>query len=158
MAHLGPAGALQDVHQGARHLLFVLDTDDGFQYGAQHRVVVGDKLGELLVLLHGQDGDGLEPGLDPDGRPASLGLAGGGCADRVPFLNELPARHAGHGDVDQTHIVVLVLLLLLVHVTVDVHGDAAHGGQAGEVEVLAPEQAVVAGLAGGPGIQDVIQA
>lgn len=154
---LCPPGALQDVDEGAGHLLLVLDADDGLQHRAQHGVVVGDELCELLVLLHGQDGDGLEAGLDPDRRPASFGLAGGRRADRVPLLHKLPSRHARHGDVDQAHVVVLVLLLLLVHVAVDVHGDAVHGGQAGEVEVLAPEQAVVASLAGGSGVEDVVQ-
>ncbi len=154
---LCPPGALQDVHESAGHLLLVLDADDGLQHRAQHGVVVGDKLGELLVLLHGQDGDGLEAGLDADRRPPSFGLAGGGRADRVPLLHKLPARHARHRDVDQAHVVVLVLLLLLVHVAVDVHGDAVHGRQAGEVEVLAPEQAVVASLAGGSGVQHVVQ-
>lgn len=145
------------MHQRTRHLLLVPDADDGLQHGAERAVVVGDELGELLVLLHGQDGDGLEPRLDAYGGPAPFGLAGGGRADRVPLLHELPPRHAGHRDVDQAHVVVLVLLLLLVHVAVDVHGDAVRGGQAGEVEVLAPEQAVVASFAGGPGVEDVVQ-
>lgn len=143
--------------QSTGHLLLVLHADDGLQHRAQHGVVVGDELCELLVLLHGQDGDGLEAGLDANRRPASFGFAGGGRADRVPLLHKLPARHARHRDVDQAHVVVLVLLLLLVYVAVDVHGDAVHAGQAGEVKVLAPEQAVVSGLAGGPGVQDVVQ-
>lgn len=154
---LCPPGALQDVDEGARHLLLVLDADDGLQHRAQHGVVVGDELCELLVLLHWQDVDGLEAGLDADRRAASLCLAGGRRADRVPLFHKLAARHARHRDVDQSHVVVLVLLLLLVHVAVDVHGDAVHGGQAGEVEVLAPEQAVVASFAGGPSVQDVVQ-
>lgn len=156
-SNLGSARALQDVDQSTGHLLLVLHADDGLQHRAQHGVVVGDELCKLLVLLHGQDADGLEAGLDADGGPSSFGLAGGGRADRVPLLHKLPACHARHGDVDQTHVVVLILFFLLVDVSVDVHGDAVQGGQAGEVKVFPPEQAVVSGLAGGPCVQDVVQ-
>lgn len=145
------------MHQRAGHLLFVFDADDGLQHGAQHAVVVGDELCKLLVLLHWQDGDGLEAGLDADGWPSSFDLADGGGAHRVPLLHKLPTRHARHRDVNQTNIVVLVLLLLLVYVAVDVHSDAVHRGQAGKVKVLPPEKAVMASFAGGPGVQDIIQ-
>ena len=164
----GPGGAgsdlcsartLQNVDQRRGHLLLVLHADDRFQHRAQLPVVVGDELGKLLVLLHGKDEDGLEARLDADGRAPSFGLADGGRADRVPLLHELSPRHICHRDVDQAHIVVLVfLLLLLVHIMVDVDSDVLCSGQAGEEEELPPEQAVVACLAGGPSMENVIQA
>lgn len=55
------------MHQSTSHLLLVPDADHGFQHGAQHGVVAGNELCEFFVLLHGQDGDGLVTGLDPDG-------------------------------------------------------------------------------------------
>jgi len=146
------------VHQRAGHLLLVPDADDGLQHRAHQGVVVGDELCELLVLLHGQDGDGLEAGLDADRGPAPLGLAGGGRADRVPLLHELAARDAGHRDVDQAHVAVLVLLVLAGWVPVQVHGEVARGRQAAEVKVLAPEQPVLPRLAAGAGVQHVVQA
>lgn len=90
---LGPAGALQDVDQRTGHLLLVPDADDRLQHQAQHGVVVGDELSKLLVLLHGQDGDGLEAGLDADRWSSPLDLAGGGHADRIPLLHKLPSHH-----------------------------------------------------------------
>ena len=143
--------------QRTRHLLFVLHTDHRLQHRTQHGVVIGDKLRKLLVLLHRENGDGLEAGFDPYGGPSSLGLAGGWRANRVPLLHKLPPRHPSDGDVDQSHIVVLIFLLLLVRVPVDVHGDAAHSGQAGELKVLAPEETVRAHLAGGASVEHVVQ-
>lgn len=149
---------MQDVHQSARHLLLVADTDDGLQHGAQRAVAASDELGKLLVALHGQDSDGLVARLDAERRPAPLGLGGCRRAHRVPALYELPARDAAHRDVDQAHVVALVLLLLLVGRAVHVHCEAARGGQPGELEVLAPEEAIVAALASGARMQHVVQA
>jgi len=156
--HLGLAGALQDVDQRARHLLLVLDADAGLQHRAQQHVVVGGVLGELLVHLHGQDAHALVARLDADHGPGGLALGGAGRAHGVPLLHELPPGDGGGGDADQPHVIVLILLLLLVRVLVEVHGDDAHGRQVVELEVLAPEHVVGLQLAGGAGVERVVQA
>lgn len=80
-----------------------------------------------------------------------------GCAHRVPLLHQLSAGYRGDGDVDQADIAALVLLPLPVGVFVQVQRDGIDGGEAAEVEVLAPEDVVRLQLAGGPGVQAVVQ-
>lgn len=155
--YLRSSRALQYVHKSAGHLLFVLHADDGLQHRAQHGIVIGHKLCKLFVLLHGQDGDSLEARFDADGGASTFGFAGGGGANRIPFLHKLPSHHSLNWYVHQTHIVVFVLLFFLVSITVDVYGDALNGRHTGELKVFPPEQAVRAGFAGGAGVQHVIQ-
>lgn len=156
--NLGFACALQDVDQRARHLLLVLDANPGLEHRAQQHVVVGGVLGELLVHLHGKDVHALVARLDPDHGPGRLAFGRVGRADLVPLLHELPPGDGGHRDVDQSDVVVLVLLLLLVRVLVEVGRDVLDGGQVVELKVLPPEDVVGLELAGGAGVQRVVQA
>lgn len=116
-------GALQDVHQSAGHLLFVLDADDRLQHRAEQHVVVGGVLCKLFVELHGQDVHALVAGLDADHRTSCFPFTWIGLANRVPFLDQLPACDGHHWNAHQPHIVVLVLFLLLVRVSIQMDGD-----------------------------------
>lgn len=155
---LGLARALENVHERARHLLLALDADPGLQHRAQQHVVVGGVLCKLLVHLHRQDAHALVARLDPDHRSRRLALGGGRSTDRVPLLHKLPPGHVRDGDVDQSDVVVLVLLLLLVRVLVEVGRDALDWGQVVELKVLPPEHIVALQLAGGAGVERVVQA
>lgn len=155
---LGLAGALENVHERARHLLLVLDANPGLQHRAQQHVVVGGVLCKLLVHLHGQDAHALVASLDPDHRSRRLALGGGRSADRVPLLHKLPPRYGRDGDVDQSDVIVLILLLLLVGVFVEVGRDDLDWGQVVELKVLPPEHVVGLQLAGGAGVERVVQA
>lgn len=146
------------MHQGRGHLLLVLDTDHRFQHGAQQGVVAGDVLPKFFVLLHGQDGDGLVTGFDPDGGAPCLAFVGCGGAHWVPFLHKLAPCHAGRGDVDQAHVIVLVLFLFLLHVLVDVNRDALDVWETVELKVLPPEDVICFCFAGGAGKEGVIKA
>lgn len=152
------ARALQDVDQRTRHFLLVLDADARFQHRAQQHVVVGGVLCKLLVHLHGQDVHALVTRLDPNHRPRRLAFGRVGRTDRVPLLHELPAHYGRRGDVDQSDVVVLVLLLLLVRVLVEVRRDALDWRQVVELKVLTPEDVVGLELAGGAGVKRVVQA
>lgn len=143
--------------QRARHLLLVLDANSRLQHRAQQHVVVGGVLGELLVHLHGQDAHTLVAGFDPNHRPRRLALGRVGRADRVPFLHKLPASHGRHGDVHLSDVVVLIFLLLLVRVFVEVGRDALDGRQVVELKVLPPKDVVGLELAGGTGVERVVQ-
>ena len=156
--YLHLARALQDMHQGRRHLLLGLGAEDGLEGGAEPQVVVGDVLGELLVHLHGQDGDGLVARLDADHGPGALAALRVGRRHRVPLLHELPAGHGGGGQAHQAQVAAAFLLLLLVGLAVQVDGDRAQRRQVVELEVLAPEDVVGLQLARGARVQHVVQA
>lgn len=112
--YLGFPSALQDMHQGTSHLLFVLDTDGWFQHRAEQHVVVGSVFSEFLIHLHWKDIHTLVTGLYPDHRSCGLTLPWVWCANGVPLLNKLPTGHTFYWDVYQSHIVVLIFFLLLV--------------------------------------------
>lgn len=158
LCYLGFPSALQDVHQGTSHLLFVLDTDRWFQHRAEQHVVVGSIFSKLLIHLHWKDVHTLVARLYPDRRSRRLPLPWVRCVNGVPLLNKLSTGHTFYWDVYQSHIVVLVFFLLLVRVPVDVDSDVLDSRQVGELKVLSPEDVVCFQLAGGAGIKGIIQA
>lgn len=157
-SYLSSPCALKNVHQSTSHLLLIPHADHRFQHRAQHSVVAGNKLCKFFILLHGQDGDGLITGLDPNGRSPRFPFVGCRCADWVPFFHKLAASYTGHGNVDQPYVVVLVLFLLLLHILVDVNGDAVKRWETVELKVLSPENVVRFCFAGGAGKEGVIKA
>lgn len=155
--HLGLASALQDVHQCTRHLLLVLDTNPGLEHRAQQHVVIGGVFSKLLVHLHGKDVHTLIAGLDSDHRSRCFALRGVGRADWIPLLHKLSPGNGCDGDVDESNVIVLIFLLLLVRVLVQVGRDALDSRQVVELKVLPPKDVVSLELAGGAGVQRVIQ-
>lgn len=146
------------MHQSAGHLLFVLDTDDRLQHRAEQHVVVGGVLCKLFVELHGQDVHALVPGLDADHGSSRFPFPWIGLANWVPFLDQLPARNIHRWNAHQPHIVVLVLFLLLVRVPIEMDGDVLDRREVIELKVFTPEDVIRLQLAGGAGIETVIQA
>lgn len=109
-------------------------------------------------MLHGQDGDSLKTGFNPNGRATRFALIGSRGTDGVPLLHKLASRHAGSGNVDESNIVILVFLLLLLHIFIDVNRDAMEKWKAIKFKMFPPEKIVCFGLAGCTSEEGIIKA